>query len=173
MTQERVFADFYENALPFQMSGMPAGGMCLSVFLILMKSNTRNVLLGRVNPEADWVQLGALGKEYAEKVSKGWMLPSSHLLMYESPHDAVSRVLKEQLSLSLSDLRAETLKVFSEVYTRYKHWDVEFVEIAELGSRTEIENNAWQEIKFMDPRSLDDRDFSRSHHDILREAGLR
>ncbi|MDG6998824.1 MAG: hypothetical protein JRN15_06895 [Nitrososphaerota archaeon] len=39
MTEERRFADFYEGALPFQMTSIPEGGMCLSVFLVLWKES--------------------------------------------------------------------------------------------------------------------------------------
>src|SRR5487761_679514 len=99
MTSEtRRFADFYEGALPFQMSSIPEGGMCLSVFLVLWKSNRHRVLLGKVNKDHDWISLGALSNESAEKASTKWMLPSSHLLLYESPNNAALRVLKEQIS---------------------------------------------------------------------------
>ncbi|MGI0079030.1 MAG: hypothetical protein ACRECH_05350, partial [Nitrososphaerales archaeon] len=74
MPNERRFADFYEGALPFQMSSIPEGGMCLSVFLILWKNNPRHVLLGKVNEEYDWIQIGALDKESAQRASRRWML---------------------------------------------------------------------------------------------------
>lgn len=173
MADNRVFADFYDGALPFQMSRIPEGGMCLSVFLVIWKGSRRNVLLGHIDTGADWQNIGALGGEYAEKVKKGWMLPSSHLVLYESPQEAVARVLKEQLSLDWTDIMPEPLRVYSEVYTRYRHWDIEFVQAAELVSGRLFGNSAWSALEFRDQDQLEDKSFARNHQDILKEAGFR
>ncbi|HKM77599.1 MAG TPA: hypothetical protein VJZ03_00860 [Candidatus Bathyarchaeia archaeon] len=45
------------------------------------------------------------------KFSKAWMLPSSHLIIYESPHDAAKRILKEQPELD--NLKLNEPKVIS------------------------------------------------------------
>ncbi|MGI0085190.1 MAG: hypothetical protein ACREBQ_08920, partial [Nitrososphaerales archaeon] len=112
------------------MSSIPEGGMCLSVFLILWKNNPRHVLLGKVNEEYDWIQIGALDKESAQRASRRWMLPSSHLLVYEPPAIAAKRVLSEQLRMETLQLEGPT--IFSEVYDApifdiKNHWDLEFV----------------------------------------------
>ncbi|MBX8641984.1 MAG: NUDIX hydrolase [Thermoplasmata archaeon] len=171
MNNPRKFADFYEGAQPFQMDRIPEGGMCLSVFLVLWKGDERSVLMGRLNPEFDWVRIGALSPEYAGKLARKWMLPSSHLLLYESPEDAAGRVLKEQLGLSWDDLNSHSLSVFSEVYGRNRHWDIEFVLKGEVSRQPS--NAAWTELKFLDVRGIPVADFARSHQDILAEAGLR
>jgi ADP-ribose pyrophosphatase YjhB (NUDIX family) len=171
MATERKFADFYVGALPFQMDKIPEGGMCLSAFLVLWKGNQHNVLLGKVNPASDWVQLGALSKERAEKISDRWILPSSHLLLYESPHEAVRRISREQLGLNWSDVKSPELLVFSEAYSVPTHWDIEFVFKGELESLPR--SAVWKELTFVDVSKAHDKDFARSHQDILTEVGLR
>jgi ADP-ribose pyrophosphatase YjhB (NUDIX family) len=171
MAVERRFADFYKGALPFQMDRIPEGGMCLSVFLALWKGRESNVLLGKVNPNWDWVRIGALSKERAEKISNRWMLPSSHLLLYESPRDAADRVLKEQLGLAWTDLGSPKFKVFSEAYSKPKHWDTEFVFSGEVSHLPK--SPAWRELTFIDVSKTPDSEFARNHQDILDELGLR
>lgn len=180
MTSEttRRFADFYEGALPFQMSLPPAGGMCLSDFLILWKNKRRNVLLGKVNKEHDWIPIGALSMEDAERASKRWMLPSSHLLLYESPRSGAARILMEQLGINIQNLELEGPIVFSEVYDAPKfeiknHWDMEFVFTGEVKEDLPDRQDAWSELKFVDVSYLKDLDFARNHQDILLEAGFR
>jgi hypothetical protein len=52
------------------------------------------VLMGRVNPEYPaWEHIGALNKVRLERYSDKWMLPSSHLVLYESPRQAAERIL--------------------------------------------------------------------------------
>src|SRR5579863_4937131 len=71
---------------------IPDGGFCLSSFLIITeKSNPDLLLMGRLNPEADWARIGALDKERIAVHSKGWMLPSCHLMIHEAPLAAARR----------------------------------------------------------------------------------
>ena len=176
MAGERRFADFYEDALPFQMSSVPEGGMCLSVFLVIWKEDIHHVLLGKVNKAYDWIKAGALSKESTTRITQRWMLPSSHLLLYESPKDASQRVLKEQLGLDAQELEGPF--VFSEVYDAPKyeiknHWDMEFVFTGKVQSGNDIRHPAWSELKFLDVRKIQDNEFARSHQDILVEIGAR
>ena len=168
---ERHFADFYEGAKPFQMDRIPEGGMCLSVFLVLWHVDRRRVLLGKVNPDHDWVRAGALSRESAEKASGRWMLPSSHLLLYESAEDAAERVLREQLGLGWNDLKSREFHVFSEAYGKPKHWDTEFVFQGEIVQAPK--GPAWRGLKFVDVSALPDAEFARNHQDILAELSLR
>lgn len=175
-TATRRFADFYEGALPFQMSTLPEGGMCLSAFLILWKNNRRNVLLGKVNKDYDWIPIGALDEESAQRASNRWMLPSSHLLLYESPRSGAKRILKEQLGLENQELDGPI--VFSEVYDAPKldikdHWDMEFVFTSEVKGDLPPNHEPWSRLEFVDVSTLKDSDFTRSHQDILVEAGFR
>jgi len=72
--------------------------------------------MGHLDPSAPWDHVGALGSGASEANSKGWMLPSSHLMIGESPQAAAERILKEQLGLPSSPLKGPF--VFSEVYGR-------------------------------------------------------
>ena len=176
MSPDRVFADFYDGAESFQMSRIPDGGMCLSVFLVLWKNNRSNVLLGKVNPEYDWIKIGALSKESTLRISRRWMLPASHLLLYESPQSAADRVLVEQLDMK-DAVKLQGPIVFSEVYDALKfeiknHWDTEFVFTGEITGDVPKNHPAWSELKFVDVSKVKDNEFARSHQDILTEVGI-
>lgn len=123
--------------------------------------------MGRLNPDAPWEHLGALDRERAETHSKGWMLPSSQLILFESPEEAASRILTEQLSIT--DQKLTGPYVFSEVYGPRNHWDLEFIFV---GERDEVpKNDAWSELKFVDSDAVKKEDIARSHEDILAHIG--
>ena len=81
------------------MKELPDGGMCLSSFLVISESDSKRVLMGHLNPKAPSGSLGALDESRIQAHSKGWMLPSSHLIVHESPQEAAARILKEQLGI--------------------------------------------------------------------------
>jgi len=68
-------------------SEIPSGGVCLSAFLVV-QDETGKVLMGKIDPEAPWDHIGALDQKRVEIHSRGLMLPSSHLLIHESPQAA-------------------------------------------------------------------------------------
>ena len=174
MPASRRFADFCDGALTFQMDSVPKGGMCLSVFLVLWRDDKRNVLVGKVNRDHNWIRAGALSKEAATKISGRWMLPSSHLLLFESPQDAAKRVLREQLRMKYDELRSTVLQAFSEAYSKPRHWDLEFILQGEIkGELSRGSHSAWNELKFLDVSKMKDSEFARSHQDILAEVGVR
>jgi ADP-ribose pyrophosphatase YjhB (NUDIX family) len=156
---------------------IPEGGMCLSTFLVLSeKGNRSKVLLGRLNPSSAWDHIGALDPARASIHSKGWMLPSSHLIIYESPQEAASRILREQLELG--DVELSEPKVVSEVYTpkRFQnlpsHWDIEFIFRGELDAQKLKRTSAWTELEFLDLRNIQPGEMARSHEDILNSVGF-
>ncbi|HZW55734.1 MAG TPA: hypothetical protein VFF30_05540 [Nitrososphaerales archaeon] len=182
----RRFADFYEDALPFQMSSLPEGGMCLSDFLILWKDDPHKILMGKVNQDYDWITIGALDKASTSRISNRWILPSSHLLLYESPFDGAKRILREQLGVDSLDLDGP--RVYSEVYDAPKldiknHWDIEFVFVGDAknsvsphllpDSSSPTSRRPWSKLEFVDVTGLKDSEFARNHQDILAEAGFR
>lgn len=177
MTTDRRFAAFSKKALRPRMNEIPEAGLCLSVFIILTKAGSPDeVLLGHLNPRADWEHIGALDPERAERNSKGWMLPSSHLMLEESPQEATNRILREQLGLEAQQLNEP--RVFSEAYSSgkvwdsapYKHWDIEFIF---QGERNEIRPHpTWRELKFVDLRQTKKEEMARYHEDILAHVGL-
>ena len=113
--------------------------------------------MGKIDTEAPWDHLGALDPKRIELHRKGWMLPSSHLIVHESPREAATRIAKEQLDLD--ELALSEPKVVSEVYPpKYfpdidEHWDIEFI-FSSVIPKEEIptKTSAFREIKMLDPR---------------------
>lgn len=132
--------------------------------------------MGRLNPKAPWDHLGALDPARAEANSKGWMLPSSHLIFGESPKDAARRVLLEQLGIEGLDLDGP--KVVSEAYPSIRgphlgdHWDIEFIFRGRVSGDALPRTDAWVELGFVDLTRLKKADIVRFHEDIVESAGL-
>jgi len=150
------------------MSEIPEGGICLSTFVILSKpSNPSLVLMGRISQNAPWDHIGALDQGRVERHSKGWMLPSSHLILGEDPRQAALRILREQLGLTGQEINGPM--VFSEVSGPMNHWDIEFVFLGERDNAPLHE--AWNELKFVDLTRTKKQEIARSHEDILAHVG--
>ncbi len=179
MVTDRKFCRFYQPAdTPFGMPEPPAGGLCLSAFLVITeKGQTSRVLMGHLNPEAPWDHIGALDPSRTAVHSQGWMLPASHLIVIESPQEAARRIAREQLELP--DFAAGEPKVVSEVYAPRRfpekgdHWDLEFIFRGELDGGSLPHPAAWTELRFVDLAVTPKTAIARSHEDILESAGLR
>ena len=180
MTTDRRFARFSKSpdTAAFSITEIPAGAFCLSAFLIITETgDPRKVLMGRMNPRAPWDHIGALDPSRVEVHSRGWMLPSSHLIFQESPGDAARRIAREQLELS--DLRFSEPKVVSEAYTPKRfpnaptHWDMEFLFRAEMPAADLPKPAAWTQLAFLDLRRTAKAEVARSHEDVIESAGLR
>jgi ADP-ribose pyrophosphatase YjhB (NUDIX family) len=168
MVTERKFTRFNPQDRPMTTHEIPEGGICLSAFLVIGEAgHPERVLMGHLNPSAPWDHIGALDPERAEVNSRGWMLPSSHLLLGEAPEAAAERILKEQLGLPLLPLNGP--HVYSEVYGAKNHWDLEFVFI---GERDQIaEHPAWSDLSFVDVNATPRDQIARYHEDILAHVG--
>lgn len=168
MPTERKFTRFDRTTTPPRIDDIPEGGFCLSAFVVLSKQKDPNqVLLGRLRKDAPWEHLGALDPGRAARNSQGWMLPSSHLVLHESPHEAARRILTEQLHLPSQ--RVSEPRVFSEVYGQPPHWDLDFVF---LGERSEIEPvECWSRVEFVNVTQLKMEDLARRHEDVLAHVG--
>jgi ADP-ribose pyrophosphatase YjhB (NUDIX family) len=131
--------------------------------------------MGHLNPKAPWDHIGALDASRVEVHSKGWMLPSSHLLVHESPQEAAKRIIREQLEI---DLRVSGPDVVSETYTprRFpdlpRHWDIEFIFKGKTSQDHVTKPFAWSELAFVNLDSTKKTEIARSHEDILEYAGL-
>jgi ADP-ribose pyrophosphatase YjhB (NUDIX family) len=105
------------------------------------------------------------------------MLPSSHLIVKESPQEAARRIAREQLDLP--DLAVGEPKVVSEVYAPRRfpenpaHWDLEFIFRGEVGTHEVRKARAWNDLQFVDLDVTPKSEIARSHEDILESAGLR
>jgi ADP-ribose pyrophosphatase YjhB (NUDIX family) len=157
---------------------LPPDGLCLSSFLLLSPSGLRDkVLVGRIDPEGPWAEIGALNPRRIQLNAEGWMLPSCHLLYFESPDDAARRILDEQLGLR--DIPLEAPLVFSEKYRprrhpqRGEHWDLEFLYRGEVPSTWVPKHGAWKLLRFVDPSQTPREEFTRSHDEILELVGFR
>jgi len=179
MTTDRRFSRFSKSrdTAAFSITEIPAGGVCLSAFLIVTEAgHPTKLLMGHMNPEAPWDDLGALDPSRVEVHSRGWMLPSSHLIFQESPGDAARRIAREQLDLP--DLPLTGPLVVSEAYTprRFpdapKHWDIEFLFRGELPAAAVPHSAAWAELAFVDLRRTAKSEIARSHEDVIESAGL-
>ncbi len=186
MTTDRRFARFNSgkstvtggtDTSPLVSREVPDGGMCLSAFVVLTEAGHPNrVLLGHLNPEARWDHIGALDPERAEVHSKGWMIPSSHLLLKESPHEAARRILKEQLELE--GVQLSEPKVVSETYTPKRfpdlpsHWDIGFIFRGEFRGKPPSAS-AWRQLSFVDLGRTKKSEMARSHEDVLEAGGFK
>ena len=121
MTTERRFAAFSKGALPPRMNTVPQGGMCISAFLVISKKGELgNVLMGRINKNAEWDHIGALNGKRLERFASGWMLPSSHLILFETPEGAARRILREQLGIRNQPLEGPL--TFADTSGTANHW---------------------------------------------------
>src|SRR2546427_10403315 len=162
MATERLFLRVSSKQGPLRLSEIPEGGFCLSAFLVISNSrNPKEVLLGRLNPEAPWDNIGALDPPRVELNKNGWLLPASHLIVGESPQEAAKRILREQLELS--EQKLEEPMVFSEVYGEHSHWHLEFVF---LGKRESVKSTpACRELRVGGSSHLRKEDVARLRED--------
>jgi len=156
---------------------VPDRGMCLSVFLVIEPADRSGaVLMGRIDPNADWWEIGALDPKRLGAVSERWMLPSSQLLFFESPADAASRILAEQLGSPRVDLAPPL--VFSDPSDRPgapgqdPHWDVHFVFRGRWRSDDPPRSPAWKRLEFVDVTSTRRSDIARDQGDVLALVGI-
>ncbi len=152
--------------------------MCLSTFLVLSPRGTPGtVLLGRIDPRADWEELGALDPERVAGVQAGWMLPSSHLMLYESPHDAARRIAMEQLARP--DLSFGAPMVVSDASPRANavagemHWDLGFIFSGDWPASPGSPPAPWSRLELVDLSRIRSSEIVRGQADILVYAGRR
>jgi ADP-ribose pyrophosphatase YjhB (NUDIX family) len=159
-------------------SELPDNGFCLSVFLVLEPPDRPGaVLMGRINPNADWWEIGALDPKRFGMVGDRWMLPSCQLLLFESPADAARRILKEQLGAA--PLPLEGPFTFSDPSPRPgspgkdPHWDFHFVYRGRWGSSVPPQAPAWRRLEFVDVGRTRRAEIARDQGDVLELVGLR
>lgn len=180
MVTDRRFCRFNKQTetMSFGMSDVPEGGLCLSAFLVITDAqNPNSVLMGHLNPKAPWDHIGALDQSRVDAHSKRWMLPSSHLIVYESPQEAAKRILREQLEVE-DDLPLLGPQVVSETYTPkrfpnlHHHWDIEFIFKGKLSKYHIPKPHVWSLLDFVNLNSINTSEIARSHEDILEAAGM-
>ena len=159
-------------------SEAPDNGMCLSVFLVLEPPDRDGwVLMGRIDPSAPWLEIGALDPKRAASVAPLWMLPSCQLLLFEDPAEAARRILKEQLESG--PLPLERPFVFSDPSVRPgapgkdPHWDFHFVYRVRWGSSSPPRAPAWKHLEFVEVARVRRSEIARDQGDVLELVGLR
>jgi len=170
MVTERRFAAFSKKAVPPRMRKMPEGGMCISAFVIISRRNDPgSVLMGKIDKNANWDHIGALDPKRVERLRTGWMLPSSHLMLYETPEGAARRILREQLNIH--DMKLDGPLTFVDTSGTENHWDIGFIY---TGTRDlPPKSPAWSELRFVQPGELKGEEVVRSQIDVLAYAGKR
>jgi ADP-ribose pyrophosphatase YjhB (NUDIX family) len=177
-SEPRRFARFSrDRARDSGYSDIPADGLCLSSFVLLSPpGRSSEVLVGRLDPAAPWLHIGALDPARVTMNAEGWMLPSCHLMLLESPAEAARRIVSEQLGLD--DLAVGAAQVRSEVYPSRRHpdlkrhWDLEFLFRAVAPPGWAPAHPAWRELRFVDPSRTPRAKFTRSHDEVLELAGF-
>jgi ADP-ribose pyrophosphatase YjhB (NUDIX family) len=168
LTTDRRFAAFSKTALPPRMKTVPEGGMCVSAFLVISKKgDPGSVLMGKINKNAEWDHIGAIPSKKLEGFASGWMLPSSHLILFETPEGAARRILREQLGIRNQSLQGPL--TFSDTSGTTNHWDLGFIFTGERESASA--NPAWDELRFVDVAKLKRDAIVRSQLDVLTYAG--
>ncbi len=158
-------------------SVVPEDGVCLSAFLVVESAaRPGEVLLGRIAPEGPWSEAGGLSGERIRRWPDRWMLPASHLLLFESPADAARRISAEILGRPIEDPGRP--EVFSETYGRGAsggdpHWDLHFVYRLTWPDPAPPAGRLWRELAFRPVRSMAASEFARDHQDVLALVGLR
>jgi hypothetical protein len=158
-------------------ASVPDDGLCLNAFLLLSPpSDPSKILLGMVNPRSPWREIGGVTPQRLAELSTRWMLPSRQLFLFESPQEAATNILEEQL-----ELEGETVEgpaVYSEAWSRPvaagqgQHWDIHFVFRGRWPEGRELRAPAWQKLEFHDPSNLDRKQVGRGHLDVLALAGF-
>ena len=180
MPTDRKFCRFNRQpeTAAFSVTEIPLSGFCLSAFLVITQQDHGNrVLMGKLNPAADWEHIGALDMSRVLVHSKGWMLPSSHLIYKETPQDAARRISSEQLELHGLELLGPTVISYVDKPKRFPqlddHWDLEFVFMGEISPDRIPTPSAWKELKLVDLDLTSKAEMARSHEDILESLGFR
>jgi ADP-ribose pyrophosphatase YjhB (NUDIX family) len=175
MATARRFAAFSQDGREgLGMAQVPSDGLCISTFIVIRERNHpgKRILAGRLNPGANWDYIGAINPGRLERSAKGWMLPSSHLIMLESPESSARRILREQLGVSEEkanlDLRPIVFSDVSNQPDHPNHWDIGFV-FRGILSREDLPKNpeAWAQLDFVDFDSTPKTDFVRSQQDVV------
>ncbi|MGI0054888.1 MAG: NUDIX domain-containing protein [Thermoplasmata archaeon] len=179
MTTSREFCRFAPSREPIPLVTVWASPRraCLSVFLLLTPAeHPTHVLAGKIDPRADWEEIGALSAPMVEANRERWILPSSHLIIGEGPTAAAARILAEQLGGFPADLAPPL--VIHDTYPQRgvpeapPHWDIGFVFRGRVDPARLPATTAFRELRFLDLPAVERAQFGRMHDEVLEEAGF-
>ncbi|HZY70661.1 MAG TPA: NUDIX hydrolase [Thermoplasmata archaeon] len=154
---------------------LPNDGFCLSAFVLVRPvSDPTKVLVGQVGRSGDWGRVGGIDPARLERIGADWMLPASHLLLFESPDEAARRIAREQLGGEVPGMMGPL--VVSDPYRREggasldPHWDIHFIYEGTLPAAPRAPEGLWDRLAFIDPGRAPPPAFARGHGDILEFA---
>jgi hypothetical protein len=165
----------------FVEGNVPPGGTCLSSFVVA--SSGSKILVGKVTAPEKWISDFFVGEATAKKVAESgkYVIPARHLAWYESPLEAASSVLRDQVSVRVPEDKLRLIEVQSHLRgdpastEKPPHWDICFVYEAKLSGAQagKLKKPEWfGELGFKQRRELSADDFDRGHGDILEMAGV-
>jgi ADP-ribose pyrophosphatase YjhB (NUDIX family) len=165
-SNKRMMAKFNSN-LP-----APAGGFCISVFVIIKQAST--TLIGTITDPSLWSERWGLSIDHPERWDGKWQIPATYLLIGENPKKAAERVCREQLELenySLSDPSIFATQSEDSANPAVNHADLFFV--YKMFYNGGIKRPAhFGDLKFIDDAELPKLTFGRGHDEVLSLIGL-
>ncbi|MEW6670109.1 MAG: hypothetical protein AB1427_00315 [Thermodesulfobacteriota bacterium] len=156
-------------APPKGYKSVPAGGMCLCVFLFVLKG--RQVLLGKYKEHPAWETIAGMDEGRVKNNRHGLTVPASHLKFGEYPRDAARRVGEEILllpkGLAYSEPLVQTFYYEPAMAPGKMHYDVLFFCDVVLAEGFKIDPPPWYaSLEWVDAELLMSRKYARQHEDV-------
>jgi len=157
-------------APPKGYTSVPEGGMCLCVFLFVIRG--REVLLGKYREHTAWEKIAGLDERRVKSNQNGFTLPASHLKFGEDPADAARRIGEEILilpnDLSYSEPVVQTFFYELSIVPGKMHFDVLFLYDLVLKENYEIGIPPWYaSLEWFDMDILMNLKYARQHEDVV------
>ncbi len=157
-------------APPKGYTNVPAGGMCLCVFLFVIKG--RQVLLGKYKEHPAWEKITGMDEKRVKNNQHGLTLPASHLKFGEDPLDAARRIVKEILllpeGLSYSEPVVQTFFYEPSIVPGEMHFDVLFLYDVILDDSVKTTLPPWYaSLEWFETDILMNQKFARQHEDVV------
>lgn len=157
-------------APPKGYTNVPAGGMCLCVFLFVIKGN--RILLGKYKEHPAWEKIAGMDEKRVKNNTHGLTLPASHLKFGEDPSDAARRIGKEILMLPEGLFYSEPLfqTFFYEIsiVPGEMHFDVLFLYDVILDDSVKTTLPPWYaSLEWFDIDIVMNQKFARQHEDVV------
>ncbi|MFH1977410.1 MAG: NUDIX hydrolase [Pseudomonadota bacterium] len=151
-------------------TSVPAGGMCLCVFLFVIKG--RQLLLGKYREHAAWERITGMDEKRVKNNQHGLTLPASHLKFGEDPMDAARRIGEEILmlpeGLSYSEPLVQTFFYELSFVPGEMHFDVLFLYDVLLDENFNTDLPPWYaSLEWFDMDLLTNQKYARQHEDVV------
>ncbi len=149
---------------------VPPGGMCLCVFLFVIRGN--RVLLGKYKEHPAWEKIAGMDEKRVKNNMHGFTLPASHLKFGEDPSDAARRIGREILllpeGLSYSEPLVQTFFYEPSAAPGEMHFDVLFFYDLVLSEDFKIGIPPWYAaLDWFDTDILMNQKYARQHEDVV------